>query len=157
MDVVLIILAFICILVGIVGCIIPGLPGLPIAYAGLWVAQATERVDFSWQSLLIWTIVTIVVTVLDYVIPAFSTKYFGGSKYGAWGSILGMIVGLFFGTWGVILGPLVGAILLELLSGKEMMNAVKAGLGSFLGLLFSTILKVICCGLMLLSIIHALW
>ena len=54
-------------LVGIIGCIVPGLPGVPVAYAGLWIAQITERVDFTWQTLLLWGIVTVVVTVLDYV------------------------------------------------------------------------------------------
>ena len=49
MDIVLLILAFVCMVVGIVGCIVPCLPGTPIAYAGLWIAQATDGVDFSWQ------------------------------------------------------------------------------------------------------------
>jgi hypothetical protein len=53
MDIVLLILAFLCLIIGIIGCIVPGLPGTPIAYAGLWIAQATDHIDFSWQFLLI--------------------------------------------------------------------------------------------------------
>ena len=109
MDVVLLILAGMCLIVGIIGCIVPGLPGVPVAYVGLWIAQASERVDFSWQMLLIWGIVTVVVSVLDYVVPAWGTKRFGGTKYGVWGSTIGVFAGLFFGAIGVIVGPLAGA------------------------------------------------
>lgn len=157
MTVFLLILAGLCMIVGIIGCIIPGLPGVPIAYAGLWIAQATDRVDFSWQMLLIWGTVTIVVSVLDYVVPAWGTKQYGGTKYGMWGSTIGVFVGLFFGAIGVILGPLVGAILGELIGGKQVAEALKAGWGSFIGLLFGTILKLICCGLMTYALIQAIW
>lgn len=157
MDIFLLIVAFLLMLVGIIGCIIPGLPGVPLAYAGLWVAQATDRIDFSWQMLLVWGIVTIVVSVLDYVVPAWGTKRFGGTKYGVWGSTIGVFVGLFLGPWGVIIGPLAGAILGEMLGGKQVKEALKAGWGSFIGLLFGTVLKLICCGLMTVAIIQAIW
>lgn len=157
MDIFLLIVAFLLMLVGIIGCIIPGLPGVPLAYAGLWVAQATDRIDFSWQMLLVWGIVTIVVSVLDYVVPAWGTKRFGGTKYGVWGSTIGVFVGLFLGPWGVIIGPLAGAILGEMLGGKQVEEALKAGWGSFIGLLFGTVLKLICCGLMTVAIIQAIW
>lgn len=157
MDIFLLIVAFLLMLVGIIGCIIPGLPGVPLAYAGLWVAQATYRIDFSWQMLLVWGIVTIVVSVLDYVVPAWGTKRFGGTKYGVWGSTIGVFVGLFLGPWGVIIGPLAGAMLGEMLGGKQVEEALKAGWGSFIGLLFGTVLKLICCGLMTVAIIQAIW
>ncbi len=157
MDIFLLIVAFLLMLVGIIGCIVPGLPGVPLAYAGLWVAQATDRIDFSWQMLLIWGIVTIVVSVLDYVVPAWGTKRFGGNKYGVWGSTIGVFVGLFLGPWGVIIGPLAGAILGEMLGGKQVEEALKAGWGSFIGLLFGTVLKLICCGLMTVAIIQSIW
>lgn len=157
MDIILLIIAGLLMLVGIIGCIVPGLPGTPIAYAGLWIAQITERVDFSWQLLLIWGIITVVVSVLDYVVPAWGTKQFGGTKWGVWGSTIGVFVGLFFGAAGVIVGPLVGAVLGEVLGGKEVAEALKAGWGSFVGLLFSTILKLVCCGLMTVALIQAIW
>ncbi len=157
MDIFLLIVAFLLMLVGIIGCIVPGLPGVPLAYAGLWVAQATDRIDFSWQMLLVWGIVTVVVSVLDYVVPAWGTKRFGGTKYGVWGSTIGVFVGLFLGPWGVIIGPLAGAILGEMLGGKQVEEALKAGWGSFIGLLFGTVLKLICCGLMTVAIIQAIW
>ena len=157
MDIVLLILAGIFLIVGIIGCIVPGLPGVPVAYAGLWIAQASERVDFSWQMLLIWGIVTVVVSVLDYVVPAWGTKRFGGTKYGVWGSTIGVFAGLFFGAIGVIVGPLAGAIIGELIGGKEVAEALRAGWGSFIGLLFGTVLKLVCCGLMTVQLIQAIW
>ena len=156
MEIFLLILAFLCMVIGIVGCIIPGLPGVPVAYVGLWIAQATDKIDSSWQMLLIWGIVTVVVSVLDYVVPAWGTKKYGGTKYGVWGSTIGVFVGLFFGAVGVILGPLVGAILGEMISGKQFNEALRAGWGSFIGILAGTVLKLICCGLMTYALIQAL-
>lgn len=157
MDVVLLIIAGLCMLIGIIGCVIPGLPGVPVAYAGLWIAQASDRVDFTWKMLIVWGVVTVVVTILDYVVPAWGTKQFGGTKYGVWGSTIGVFVGLFFGAAGVIAGPLAGAILGELLGGKEVAAALKAGWGSFIGIFFGTILKLICCGLMTVALVQAIW
>ena len=157
MDIFLLIVAFLFLLIGIIGCIVPGLPGTPISYAGLWIAQATNRVDFSWQFLLIWGIVVVVISVLDYVVPAWGTKNFGGSSWGVWGSTIGVFIGLFFGAVGVIVGPLVGAILGELIAGKQLGAALKAGWGSFVGILFSTVIKLIACGLMTVALIRAIF
>ena len=157
MDIVLLVLAFFMMLIGLIGCIVPGLPGTPIAYIGLWIAQATEKIHFSWQFLLIWGIVVVIISVLDYVVPAWGTKHYGGTKWGVWGSTIGVFVGLFFGAMGVILGPLVGAVIGELISGKQLNDALKAGWGSFVGILFGTILKLIACGLMTVALIQAIW
>ena len=165
MDIALLVIAFLLMLIGIVGCIVPGLPGTPIAYGALWSAQATDKVDFSWQFLLVWGIVTIVISVLDYIVPAWGTKQFGGTKWGVWGSTIGVFVGLFFGPFGVIFGPLVGAILFELIpvvlngriSDKALSAALRAGWGSFIGILFGTIIKLVACGLMTLALIQAIW
>lgn len=157
MEVFLLILAGLCMLIGIIGCIVPGIPATPVAYAGLWIAQATDRVNFSWPFMLIWGLVIIVVTILDYVVPAWGTKRFGGTSWGVWGSTIGVIVGLFFGAVGVVLGPLVGAIAGELIGGKDLNQAMKAGWGSFVGLLCGTIIKLICCGLMTTYLIQAIW
>ena len=157
MEIFLLVIAFLFMLIGIIGCIVPGLPGTPIAYAGLWIAQITERVDFSWQFLLIWGIVTVIISALDYIVPAWGTKRYGGTKWGVWGSTIGVFVGLFAGPWGVILGPLVGAVIGELLGGKAAQEALRAGWGSFIGILFGTILKLIACGLMITALIQAVW
>ena len=165
MDIVLLIIAGLLLLIGIIGCVVPGLPGTPIAYAGLWIAQATDRVDFSWQMLLIWGIVTLLVSVLDYIVPAWGTKKFGGTKWGVWGSTIGVFIGLGFGAVGVILGPLVGAFLGELIATarkgeiteESVSAALRAGWGSFVGIFFGTVIKLIACGLMLVALIQAIW
>ena len=156
MDIFLIILGAICLLVGILGCVLPVLPGVPLAYCGLLLLHATDKVQFSWQFLVIWAVVTIVVQVLDSVVPIWGTKKFGGSKMGVWGSTLGLLVGLFFGPWGIVLGPFLGAVVFELIDGKNTRLALKAGWGSFVGLMTGTILKLICCGLMTYYFIAAL-
>ena len=148
MDIFLIILGAICLLVGILGCVLPVLPGVPLAYCGLLLLHATDKVQFSWQFLVIWAVVTIVVQVLDSVVPIWGTKKFGGSKMGVWGSTLGLLVGLFFGPWGIVLGPFLGAVVFELIDGKTTRLALKAGWGPFVGLMPGPLLTLLCCGLM---------
>ncbi|MCR4965256.1 MAG: DUF456 domain-containing protein [Bacteroidales bacterium] len=161
MDIVLIILGAICILVGLVGCILPILPGVPLSYAGLWLLQATSKVQFSWKFLIIWGIITIVVQVLDAVVPVWGTKVLGGSKAGVWGSTIGLVAGLFFGPWGIVLGPFIGAVAGEILAhstedGMTLSQALKAGSGSFVGLMTGTVMKLVCVGLMIYYFVAAL-
>lgn len=169
MDVILIILGAICLLLGLIGCVAPVLPGVPLSYLGLLLLHWTDRVQFSWQFLTIWAVVVIVIQVLDYFIPAWGTKKFGGSKYGVWGSTIGLFVGLFMGPWGIIVGPFVGAVLGELLyfnrhpqdrieqsENTNFNRALRAGFGSFIGLLTGTILKLICCGMMVFYFVKEL-
>lgn len=172
MDVLLIVLGAICLLVGIVGCVAPVLPGVPLAYLGLLFLHWTDGVQFSWQFLTIWAVIVLIIQVLDYVIPAWGTKKFGGSKYGVWGSTIGLFVGLFMGPMGIVVGPFVGAVLGELfyfnrypksiqstdeMGKKNHLNqALRAGFGSFLGLLTGTVLKLICCGMMMFYFVKEL-
>ena len=157
-EITILVLAGLLVLVGIAGCVLPGIPGVPLAYAGLLVAQFAERVNTPWWVLVIWGIVTIGATVLDYIVPAWGSKQFGGSKYGTWGSTLGLIIGLFFGFWGVLIGPFIGAIVLEMIGEKKKFKeAFAAGWGSVIGLVFGTIIKLICCGLIAIALIVAIW
>lgn len=161
MDIALIIIGILFLLAGLVGCILPVLPGVPLAYVGLWILHATDKVQFSWKFLLIWGIVTTVVQILDFVIPVWGTKVMGGSKAGVWGSTVGLIIGLFYGAWGIVLGPFIGAVLFELIfnrkeDGKTFLQSLKAGLGAFVGLITGTVLKLTCVGLMFFYFITAL-
>ena len=161
MDIVLIILGAVCLLAGLVGCILPVLPGVPLAYGGLWLLHATSKVQFGWRFLLIWGIVTAVVQVLDALVPVWGTKVMGGSKAGVWGSTVGLVVGLFLGPWGIVLGPFVGAVAGEILAnrnenGMSLGQALKAGTGSFVGLMTGTVLKLTCVGLMIYYFVAAL-
>ena len=172
MDILLIILGAICLLIGIIGCVAPVLPGVPLAYLGLLLLHWTERVQFSWQFLTVWAVIVVVIQLLDYFIPAWGTKKFGGTKWGVWGSTIGLFVGLFMGPMGIVIGPFLGAVVGELLyfnrhpqtaqSGDEIgknsqfNRALRAGLGSFIGLLTGTILKLICCGMMVFYFVKEL-
>lgn len=158
LEITLLVVACLLVLVGYIGCVLPGIPGVPLTYAGLIVAQFSERVDFKWYTLVIFGLITVVATVLDYIVPAWGAKQFGGSKYGVWGSTLGLIIGLFFGFWGIILGPFIGAILLEMIGDKKRFKeAFKAGWGSIIGLVFGTIIKLTCCWMMMVALIVGIW
>ena len=156
LEIILLVIAWLCIVAGIIGCVVPAMPGVPLAYIGLIIAQFSDCVDFAWYTLVIWGFVTIGALLIDYVVPAWGAKQFGGTKWGMWGSTLGLLVGLFFGVWGVIIGPFVGAVVFELLGGKKVWESFKAGWGTFVGLLFSTIVKLICCGLMALVLLYGM-
>ena len=148
METLLIIVGALLIIAGFIGSFLPVIPGPPISYAGLLVLQLTSAHPFSWMFFLIWALVVATLMVLDNVIPAYSTKKFGGSAYGIWGCIIGMGIGLFFLPVGMVAGPLAGAFIGELIGGKESDQAFRSALGSFVGFLASTVLKVVASGLM---------
>jgi hypothetical protein len=144
MDWIWISIGIILIVVGLLGCIVPIIPGPPISYVGLLMLQLTEEAPLTTRILLIWLGVTIAVTVLDYAVPVYGTKKYGGSKQGVWGSMIGLFIGIFFfPPIGLIVGPFLGAIIGEMIAGKDSNNALRAGFGSFVGLLFGTLLKLI--------------
>jgi uncharacterized protein YqgC (DUF456 family) len=149
MDYILIGLGIILMITGLLGCVLPLLPGPPLNYAGLLLLHFTTGFQFSTRFLVIWGIVTVVVYALDYVIPVWGTKKFGGSKRGVWGSMIGLIAGMFFfPPFGIIIGPFAGAVIGELTAGKDSKAALKSGFGSFVGFLTGTILKLIASGMM---------
>jgi len=156
MDIFLIILGALCLAIGLVGCIVPALPGVPLAYTGLWLLHMTHLAQFSWQFLLIWGIVTIVVQILDYIVPIWGTKRFGGSKAGMWGCTIGIFIGLLIGPLGIIVGPFAGAVIGELITGKTTREALLSGVGSFIGFLAGTLVKLICCIVMIVYFIAEL-
>ena len=144
MDIFLAILSGILVIMGILGSVLPVLPGPPLAWGGLLVLNFSKYADFSISFMVIMAGIMLVVTVLDFVIPAWGTKKFGGSKAGVTGSAVGLIVGLFFGPLGIVLGPFVGAFLGEFIANRtEFQIALKSATGSFIGFLLSTGLKLI--------------
>ncbi|MCF6331993.1 MAG: DUF456 domain-containing protein [Draconibacterium sp.] len=149
MEYVLIGFGIIFIISGILGCVVPVIPGPPLSYVGLLLLHFTQGHQFSTQFLIIWATITAVVYALDFIIPAWGTKKFGGSKRGVWGSIIGLLFGLiFFPPIGIIVGPFLGAVAGELTAGKDSATALKSGFGSFLGFLTGTLLKLIASGMM---------
>ena len=147
MSTVLIIISILLVLVGIVGSVVPGLAGPPFSWAALLVIHLSNAADFTGTFLIVTAVVAIIITVLDYIVPSWSTKRHGGSKAGVWGCNIGLvvsIVGLPFGPQGllgVILWPFAGALVGELVSGKQSRAALRAAWGAFLGFLTGTGLK----------------
>lgn len=145
MDLLLIILGVIFVIVGILGCFLPILPGPPISFIALLFLQWTEKAPFSNETLWTWGLITVAVTALDYIVPVYGTKKFGGTKRGVWGSTIGLVVGLFFfPPLGIIIGPFVGAFLGEMSNGNvDNKSALRSAFGSFVGFLVGTLLKLI--------------
>jgi len=155
MDVIFILIGSILMILGIAGSLLPVLPGPPLSYLGLIMIHLTTKIDFSSKFLIWWGIITILISILDYVIPIWGTRFFGGSKYGIWGSMVGLLTGLFFPPIGVIIGPFAGAVAGEMVAGNKK-NALKAGFGSFIGFLAGTIVKLLVSLIMLYYFIAAL-
>ncbi len=141
MDYLLVIIGILLIIGGIMGCFLPVIPGPPLSYLGILLLEFTSASPFSVEFMVISAVFVALVTVLDYVVPIWGTKKFGGSKYGNWGSMIGLLIGLFTGPWGVIIGPFLGAFVGELIGGKNSNDALKAGFGAFVGFLVGTGLK----------------
>jgi len=145
MDTLWLILGIVLVIGGLAGCILPFLPGPPLGYAALLLLQLRTDPPFSTTFLVTWAIVAGAVTLLDYVIPIYGTRKFGGTSYGIWGCTIGLIVGLWFGPVGIILGPFMGAFIGEMIASNNSGLAFKAALGSFIGFLFGTLLKLVVC------------
>ena len=160
MSIVIIILAVLAGIIGIAGSILPGLPGPPISWAGLLIlyiwGNGTNAAGnpMTTKFLLIWLAITIVVCIIDYVVPAYFTRITGGSKAAGRGAIIGLIVGMFVPPVGIILGTLGGAFLAEfLVSRKDGWESTKSAIGALLGFFFGTGIKLIASGLMMYYII----
>lgn len=146
LDIILIILGVLCLITRLMGCILPFLPGPPVAYLGLVLLHFTDKVQYTTTQLIVWLLIVLVVQVLDYFTPMLGSKYSGGSRWGNWGCIIGTLIGLLFLPWGVIFGPFLGAVIGELLGNKEFSQALRSGVGSLIGFLLGTFLKFVVCG-----------
>ncbi len=149
-DLIWIILGAVFIIVGLVGCIVPVIPGPPLSYFGLLLLQLKSDPPFSLTFMLIMAAIVIAVTIIDYLLPVWGTKKFGGGKGGKWGSIIGLFLGFFIlPPWGIFILPFVGALIGELIAGKKGKVALKASFGVFIGFLFGTLAKLIVSGYIL--------
>jgi uncharacterized protein len=144
MDYFLLVLAILFVLLGIAGCLLPVLPGPPLSFLSLIVLHFTSWAEFETNFLIAFAAIAVIVTIADYIFPVWITKKTGGSKAGTWGAFIGLILGIFvFPPFGIIIGPLVGAMTGELMQGSDSEKAFRAGMGSFLGFLLGTGLKLI--------------
>lgn len=143
MDIFLLLVGFILAIIGIIGSLLPVLPGPITSWFGLLLLHLTSIVPMNYTFLGITLAVSIVIIVIDTIIPVLGTKKYGGTNYGVTGSMIGLVLGiLFFPPFGIIIGPFVGAFMGEILKDSTNPNkALKAAYGSFIGFLSSTLLK----------------
>lgn len=143
MDILFLILGFLFVCLGIVGSFLPILPGPLTSWIGLLLLQITKAVPVDWTFLGITLAISLLVWVLDYFIPAIGTKRFGGTRYGVYGTTIGLIIGLISPIpFGMLLGAFLGAFFGELLYNKKDTNqALKASFGAFVGFLASATIK----------------
>ena len=159
MDLLLVLLGFICMIVGIFGSFIPVIPGLSSSWVGLLLLYLTKAVENNYWVLGITLIITVLITILDYTIPAKGTKRFGGSSYGVWGTNIGLIVGILAPIpFGVIIGPFVGAFIGEIIyDSTNHKRAIKAATGSLLGFLASSFINFLFCIVFLGLFLNIIW
>lgn len=159
MDTLLILLGFICMIIGVLGSFLPVLPGLPSCWVGLLLLYLTKAVENNYWILGITLFLTIIITILAYTIPAKGTKRYGGSSYGVWGTNIGLVVGIFAPIpLGFIIGPFVGAFLGELIyDSKNHQRALKAATGSLLGFLASSFINFMFCVIFFGLFITIVW
>lgn len=149
MEILLITLGIIILIIGYVSCVLPPLPGPPVAFIALLLLHfGVERISFTAWSLTTIGIISIVVTVVDNFVAVWGTKKFGGTKAGFRGSFIGLIAAIFFltpimGPLSIIVGPFLGAIAGELIAGQSSATAFRSGIGSFIGFLLGLGMKLI--------------
>lgn len=158
MDILLAIVAVVMTLIGILGAILPGLPGTLFSYGALLCAYGCSWSVISPRLLWIWAAISIVVMLLDYLLPGYMTKLFGGSRASAIGATIGLFAGLFFTPIGMIMGSFLGAVIGELIhDNSSTPRALKAGIGSFLAFITGTGLKLLTSLWMTYYVLRDLW
>lgn len=147
-------------ILGVLGAILPLLPGLVFSFLGLFLLVYQDVIELHPVWLIIIALWVVFLKIIDYLLPAYTTKKFGGSKYAIWGSSIGLIIGIIFSPLGfvsIIICPFLGAFIAEYIQRREMKNALKAALGSFAGFLLSNGLNLLTAIGLLAFAIYKLW
>jgi uncharacterized protein YqgC (DUF456 family) len=144
MDIALYVLAALLIIGGMAGAVLPTLPGIPMIFGGIWLVAAVDH----YRHLGMWWLLTIgalasVGVIVDFIASAVGARRVGASRLALWGASLGTLIGMFFGVPGLLFGPFIGALLGELASGNSVLRSSHVGVGTWLGLLFGTLLKLV--------------
>ena len=145
MEVVFAIICAVLILIGLVGVIMPYLPGVPVAWLGLFIyAIGTDWERLSVTTVVVFGAITVLALLVDFIAPLLGAKKYKASKWGIIGASIGLFLGIIiFQIWGIILGPLLGALIGELIAGKSTDIAFKSALGTFIGFIFGTLMKLV--------------
>ena len=131
--------------VGLIGTVVPVLPGTIIVLAGAIIHRIMLGAEKSigWETIVVLVMLTLLSYAFDFLGSYFGAKYFGATRWGAFGAIVGALIGLFFGLIGLFVGPVIGALAGEFIAGKRMIDAGRAGWGSLLGNLGAMIGKLV--------------
>src|SRR5436190_10785654 len=135
MDIFVWFLAVVLMAVGLIGTVLPVVPGAVVILAAAFIHQimlGTEK-SLGWWNIAALALLTMLSYAVEFAAGYFGAKRFGATRWGAFGAMLGAIVGLFFPFPGLIIGPIVGAVAGELLAGKRLVSAGRAGWGTLLG------------------------
>jgi uncharacterized protein YqgC (DUF456 family) len=136
-------LAGVLVLAGLAGTILPVLPGVPLVFVGLFVADwADDFQRVTWLPLLLLGLLTVLSFVIDFAATAFGVRRVGATRLAIIGAVVGTLVGIFFGIPGLIFGPFVGAVVGELVSHGQLAQASRVGIATWQGLIFGTIAKI---------------
>ena len=144
MEIVLDLLAAALILGGLAGTVLPMLPGIPMIFGGIWLAAALDdyqHLGVSW--LIVLGVLAAFGVAMDFIAASLGAKRVGASSMAIWGASIGTFIGMFLGIPGLILGPFVGALAGELISSKSVLRSAHVGIGTWLGLLFGTLVKLV--------------
>lgn len=158
LDMIGLILSILLVLSGFLGSILPILPGPPLSFIGLLLYALLQNFSppLTLSLMIVLLIVTIGVTIIDYLLPLIGAKRYGTSKWGILGAIGGMIIGTFFSPFGLILGAFIGAVLVEWFVSRNDRQALKAGWGIIVGTLLGMGLKLGTSGIMAYYLIRAM-
>jgi len=131
--------------VGLIGTVLPVFPGTTIILAGAVIHRMMlgPEKSIGWRVIVVLVVLTLATYALDFLSGYFGAKYFGATKWGMFGAIMGALIGVFFGILGLFVGPVIGAIVGEVITGKRMIDAGRAGWGSLLGNLGGMVGKLI--------------
>lgn len=158
MDIVLVCIAALFLVLGLIGSLLPVLPGPPLSWIGLLLLFCTDAVPMNLTLIIVTFIIALAIFILDYIIPAVGTKKFGGTKSGMIGTSIGLVIGLIAPIpGGIIIGPFIGAFIGEMLNKNDHKLAFKAAIGSFIGFLASTFLKFIVSVIYLGIFLNKIW
>lgn len=136
------VLAVLVVLAGLAGTIVPALPGIPLIFVGLFIiAWVQDFIVVGWTAVGILAALTAIGWLVDLLAGAVGARYLGASKRSFWGAMIGAIVGMFFGLPGIILGPFIGAVLGELSGGRDVIHSSRVGVGTWLGMVVATAVK----------------
>lgn len=157
MNIVLYVVAAILIVAGLLGALIPALPGIPLIFGGIWLIAAVDdyrHIGMWW--LLVIALIGAIGMAIDAIAGVLGAQRVGASRQAIAGALLGTVVGIFFGLPGLLLGPFVGAVFGELIAGNSALRSAQVGVGTWIGMIFGTLFKLVA-SLMMVGLFGAVW